>query len=167
MTRSEAQSRVSYWAGQYGVPESLALAVAQQESGFIQDKRGYSGEVGVMQLMPATAVGLRVDSYDPEQNIEGGVRLLRDNYTRFGDWSLALSAYNGGPGNVAAYGGVAPKTAGYVASVMSQAGMLPGGAPPDVPSYQPTVEEAWNIAEEDRIPLLVVAGLAAVLLLGD
>ncbi len=96
MTVTDAQARVAYWATAYGVPVQTALAVAQRESGFSSSARGASGEVGVMQLMPATSASLGVDPFNPEQNIEGGVRLLRDEYARFGDWSYALAAYNCG-----------------------------------------------------------------------
>lgn len=123
MTVVDAQSRVAYWAAAYGVPVDIALAVAQRESGFQQSARGVKGEIGIMQLMPNTAAGLRVNSYDPEANIEGGVRLLRDNYARFGDWSYALAAYNCGPA-CAAKGPDAwpPPTRAYVAAVTG----LPG-----------------------------------------
>lgn len=97
MTTSDIQARLTYWAGVYGVPPSIALALAQQESGFNQAARGASGEVGVLQIMPATAAGLRIDPYDPEANIEGGMRLLSQNYARFGSWDYALAGFNCGP----------------------------------------------------------------------
>lgn len=168
MPRSETQSQISYWAAQYGVPPAIALAVAQQESGLNQAARGRAGEVGVFQLMPATAAGLGVDPYDPDANIEGGVRLLADNYHRFGDWSLALSAYNGGPSRVASSGAVIPSTAGYVASVLARAGALPGGAPPEldagVPPYlgeSPVPGVDWDTLG----PILAAGGVLALLAL--
>src|SRR6185503_10835256 len=91
---------ISTTAARLGVPLSIALAVAQRESGLNQNARGAAGEIGVFQLMPGTAAGLGVNPYDLNQNVEGGIRYLADNYRRFGDWELALQAYNGGPGHV-------------------------------------------------------------------
>ncbi len=87
-------------ASKYGVPPSLALAVAQRESGLNQGAVGTSGEIGGFQLMPGTAVHLGVNPRDLTQNVDGGVRYLSQMYTQFGDWRTALEAYNGGPGNV-------------------------------------------------------------------
>jgi soluble lytic murein transglycosylase-like protein len=92
---------ISASAAKYGVPSSLALAVAQRESGLNQSARGTSGEIGVFQLMPGTAAQLGVDPSSLDQNIDGGVRYLSQMYQQFGDWHTALEAYNGGPGNVA------------------------------------------------------------------
>ena len=88
-----------------GVPPAIALAVAQQESGISQWTQsgdlvtGTSGEVGVFQIMPATAAGLGVDPTDVTQNIAGGVSLLGQLYQRYGNWAQALSAYNSGSPN--------------------------------------------------------------------
>ncbi|MDR0906220.1 MAG: lytic transglycosylase domain-containing protein [Oscillospiraceae bacterium] len=110
----------------YGVPVSLLKAVARSESNFRSDAVSRAGAVGVMQLMPATAAGLGVtDPLDPEQNIMGGAKYLRQQLDAFdGDTRLALAAYNAGPGNVRKYGGVPPfkETQNYVQKVMSLAG---------------------------------------------
>jgi soluble lytic murein transglycosylase-like protein len=85
-----------------GVPPAIALAVAQQESGIQQTTAsgnlvtGSAGEIGVFQLMPATAAGLGVDPTDVSQNVSGGVSLLAQLYQKYGDWAAALSAYNSG-----------------------------------------------------------------------
>ena len=70
---SSIQSLITSVANQFGVPPSIALAVAQKESGFNQAAVGAAGELGVMQLMPATAAGLGVDPSDLTQNVTGGV----------------------------------------------------------------------------------------------
>ena len=84
-----------------------------------------AGAIGLTQLMPGTAAGLGVDPWDQEQNLLGGARYLRQMYDRFGNWELALAAYNAGPGAVEKYGGIPPykETKKYVANVLSSAGM--------------------------------------------
>ena len=73
-----------------------------------------------MQLMPATAASLGVsNAYDPEQNIKGGVKYLKQMYDQFGSYDLALAAYNAGPGAVQKYGGIPPysETQNYVKKI--------------------------------------------------
>lgn len=115
-------------AAQYGVDPTLALAVAQQESGLNPNATSSAGAQGVMQLMPATAASLGVtNAYDPTQNINAGVRYLASLISQYGgDTTKGLAAYNWGPGNlnnaIAAYGGnwlsAAPaETQNYVAAI--------------------------------------------------
>jgi soluble lytic murein transglycosylase-like protein len=109
-------------AERYGVPESLVTAVIRAESGFDPRAVSRKGARGLMQLMPSTANTLGVrDSFNPQQNIDGGVRHLRGLIERFGsNLSLAVAAYNAGEGAVARYGGIPPypETQEYVARVM-------------------------------------------------
>jgi soluble lytic murein transglycosylase-like protein len=113
------QDDISAAASRYGVPSWLALAVAQRESGFNQNARGTSGEIGVFQLMPGTAAQLGVNPLDLSQNIDGGVRYLSQMYGQFGDWRTALEAYNGGPGNVSR-GTISSAAQGYADAIMGQ-----------------------------------------------
>lgn len=162
MTIVDAKDRVAYWASTYGVPVEIALAVAQRESGFNQSARGGSGEVGIMQLMPPTSTALRVDPYNPEANIEGGVRLLRDEYTRFQDWSYALAAYNCGAGCAAKGPDYWPdSTRKYVAAVVG----LPASTGPATgatDAWDGPPELASLFSDDTTLPLLAMA-VAAVL----
>ena len=76
--------------------------------------------MGLAQLMPETAQGLAVNPQDPQENLDGGARYLRQMYDRFGSWRLALAAYNAGPGAVETHGGVPPfaETQGYIRAIL-------------------------------------------------
>lgn len=119
----DIQGMVRQAAVRHGVPEDLALAVANRESRFRPDAVSPAGAIGVMQLMPGTAKDLGVDPRDPAQNIEGGVRYLAQQMRDFGDPKLALAAYNAGPGNVRKHGGVPPfaETQAYVEALAPSA----------------------------------------------
>jgi soluble lytic murein transglycosylase-like protein len=95
----ESEEKVVAAAERHGVPVDLAVAVAHRESiGGNPKAKSPAGAYGVMQLMPGTAKDLGVDRYDIDENIDGGVRYLRQQLDRFGgDYRLALIAYNAGP----------------------------------------------------------------------
>lgn len=103
-------------ASRHGVPEDLFLRLVQQESGWNPSAVSPKGATGLAQLMPGTAAKLGVDATDPHENLEGGARYLRMMYERFGNWRLALAAYNAGPEAVDKHGGVPPyaETVNYV-----------------------------------------------------
>jgi hypothetical protein len=107
----------------YGVAPSLLAAVASQESGFNAGAVSPAGALGLMQFMPATAQGLGVNPLDPSSAINGAAQYLSSLQSQFGSTSLALAAYNAGPGAVSRYGGVPPyaETQNYVRAVTSKA----------------------------------------------
>jgi len=121
-------------AERYGVPDRLISAVIRTESAFNPLAVSRKGARGLMQLMPGTAslLGVR-DSFDPRQNIDGGVRHLRTLIERFGDdLSLALAAYNAGERAVVSHGGVPPypETRNYVTRVL---GLFGAASPAPLP----------------------------------
>ncbi|EIW18212.1 MULTISPECIES: lytic transglycosylase domain-containing protein [Pelosinus] len=114
---------IDYTAKKYGVDSKLVMAVAKVESNLSPDVVSSAGAVGVMQLMPETAQGLGVrNCKDPRDNIDGGVRYLKQLITSFdGDITKAVAAYNAGPQAVTKYNGIPPytETKDYVAKVMA------------------------------------------------
>lgn len=104
-----------------GVDLRLALAIADQESGFGAHVNSPAGARGPMQLMPATAVRYNVgDICDATQNIRGGVSYLKDLSAAFGgNIMLVIAAYNAGEGRVVAARGVPAiaETVSYTALV--------------------------------------------------
>lgn len=114
---------LQFTAKKYGVDPKLVMAVAKVESNLSPDVVSSAGAVGVMQLMPETAQGLGVrNSKDPRENIDGGVRYLKQLIGTFdGDVTKAVAAYNAGPQAVKNYNGIPPysETKAYVAKVMA------------------------------------------------
>lgn len=110
-------------AMEFGVDRSLVKAVIHAESGYNPNALSRKGAAGLMQLMPGTAQNLKVnDSFNPSDNIRGGVRYLRFLLDTFkGNESLALAAYNAGLGKVAKFGGIPPynETRNYVSKVLN------------------------------------------------
>ncbi len=105
-----------------GIDEALVRAVVQAESGGNPNAVSPKGAMGLMQLMPQTARAMGVQNpFDPEQNLRGGVRLLRGLLDEFGDVRLALAAYNAGGPAVRQYGGIPPyaETQKFVQRVLS------------------------------------------------
>jgi len=96
-------ARVEYWARAFGLDPLLLGAVVWVESRYCVGAIGQAGEVGLGQVKPATALGLGVDPRylpHPDHNLYATARYLRELYLVFGDWTMALAAYNRGPGRV-------------------------------------------------------------------
>lgn len=112
----------------HGLPAHLLHRLIYQESRFrsdIIDGRVVSsaGAVGIAQIVPKWHPG--VNPLDPFASIEYAADYLRRLRSQFGSWTLALAAYNAGPGNVERYGGIPPfsETQRYVAEITRDVGV--------------------------------------------
>ncbi len=130
-SRENIENLIEKYAQKNNLDPDFIKAVVKQESGFNPDAKSKCGAMGLMQLMPQTAKGLGVvDAFDPEQNIEGGVKYLKSMLNRFNnDPKLALAAYNAGPGAVQKYGDIPPykETQNYVKNILASYEAIKGG----------------------------------------
>lgn len=99
-TTTIGKQNISIPTGEAYAPANLIKAVMQVESSGKQEAESPKGAKGLMQLMPRTARDLGVDRNDPQQNVEGGSRYLKQQIEAFGSIELALAAYNWGPANI-------------------------------------------------------------------
>jgi soluble lytic murein transglycosylase-like protein len=110
-------------AVKYNVDPALVAAVIEQESRFRPKAKSAVGARGLMQLMPRTGKWMGANNlYDPEQNIDAGVKYIKYLHQRFnGDLNKTIAAYNAGEGNVKRYQGVPPfrETRTYVRKVLT------------------------------------------------
>lgn len=114
-------------AGRQGVDPLLVHAVIHTESAYNRLAVSPKGAEGLMQLIPETARRMGVsNSFNSRQNIEGGVRYLRELQDRYEDLRLVLAAYNAGEGAVDRYRGIPPyaETQDYVYRVGKRYGDL-------------------------------------------
>lgn len=133
-----------------GIPSGRFLEVVRQESNGNPSAKSPKGAIGLSQLMPNTAKELGVNPYNPEDNLRGGARYLKQMYDRFGDWGLAHAAYNAGPEAVRKHGGIPPyqETRKYVSDIQSR--ITPDKssvAQEDWDNATPISEEDWNNAK--------------------
>jgi soluble lytic murein transglycosylase-like protein len=101
-----------------GVQLSLLVALATVESRFEASAQSNKGAVGLLQVLPSTARGLRVGLGSSSANVLAGATYLRQMLDQFGDTQRALAAYNAGP-NAVRLGNVPSATNTYVADVMT------------------------------------------------
>lgn len=107
-TPFDVDSAIEQAAARHNVDPNLVRAVVKVESNFNPNAVSRKGAMGLMQLMPSTARQLKVqDPFNPEQNVDAGVRHLKQLLENYGgDIKLTLAAYNAGAGAVARSSGV-------------------------------------------------------------
>ncbi|OQM73458.1 lytic transglycosylase [Pseudaminobacter manganicus] len=119
-------------AQRHKVDASFAVAIMTAESRLDRLRNSPKGARGPMQLMPETAERFDVaDICDPQENIDGGVRYLRELTDEFRNPLLVAAAYNAGEGRVREHGGIPPfkETVGYVAEILNIQMGLDGSGP--------------------------------------
>lgn len=123
VTSAEIDKVIDAAATRHGVDPNLVRAVVKVESNFNPAAVSRKGAIGLMQLMPDTARQLGVaNAFDPQQNVDAGVRHLRNLLNNYGgDVRLTLAAYNAGAGAVDRNRGVPPysETRAYVNKITS------------------------------------------------
>ena len=148
----EIEAHIREVAVRYDIPPILVAAIIEAESEFNPRAVSRRGAQGLMQLMPRTASSLSVtDTFDPYENIEGGVRHLRSLMDRYrGNLPLVLAAYNAGEQAVTVYHGVPPyrETRRYVSRILRRIGR---------PDLVPRVSGVPSGAEHHAVVIPVAA----------
>jgi soluble lytic murein transglycosylase-like protein len=108
-------------AQRWNVSATLLAAQIYAESNFNPFAISRAGALGISQFMPDTARAYGVDTSDPESSINGQAHMMRDLLREFGSVTLALAAYNAGPGAVRGCGCIPQnrETPGYVARILA------------------------------------------------
>ncbi|HEV7642381.1 MAG TPA: lytic transglycosylase domain-containing protein [Pyrinomonadaceae bacterium] len=141
----------------YGIDPLLIYAQMHQESSFKPRALSYKGASGYMQLMPGTARRFGVTNiWDPQQNIDAGVRYMRWLLDTFnGDMSLALAGYNAGEGAVMKYGWQIPpynETREYVRRISARYEMIRNPNAPRMAARVPSAMLA-KLEKKESTPL--------------
>jgi soluble lytic murein transglycosylase-like protein len=146
-------------AAKYRLDPCLILSVMSAESGYNRLAVSPKGAMGLMQLMPATALRFGVQRiFDPRENIFGGASYLRWLLDRFGDVRLALAGYNAGEGAVEFYGNRIPpflETQNYVRAIYSRYSRIHAGPAAAHDTYsEPNLSkpEPASIDKKEKIP---------------
>lgn len=132
-TAEQIDSAITAAAARHNVDPNLVRSVVKVESNFNPNAVSRKGAMGLMQLMPGTARSLNVTNpFDPEQNVDAGVRHLKKLLESFGgDIKLSLAAYNAGAGAVARSSGIPrfAETQNYVRRITN---IYYGGSEPGI-----------------------------------
>ena len=150
-TAQDIDAAIDQAAARHNVDPSLVRSVVKVESNFNPNAVSRKGAMGLMQLMPSTARSLNVSNpFDPQQNVDAGVRHLRrllDSYG--GDVRLSLAAYNAGAGAVARSAGVPHfrETQNYVRRITN---LYNGGSEPGSYIFGNPVHEPVHVQRDAR-----------------
>src|ERR1035441_5474347 len=150
-TAGDIDSAIEQAAARHNVDPNLVRAVVKVESNFNPNAVSRKGAMGLMQLMPSTARSLNVvNPFDPQQNVDAGVRHLRrllDSYG--GNVSLSLAAYNAGSGAVARSAGVPHfrETQNYVRRITN---LYNGGSEPGSYIFGSPVHDPVRVERDAR-----------------
>jgi len=141
----------------YSVAPGLVRSIIKTESNFNQFAVSPKGAKGLMQLMPSTASDMGVsDMFDPEQNIEGGVKYFRYLLDNFGgDLELSVAAYNCGEGRVYRNGNCVPdipETKNYVKKVLKYTENPVTGESFSRPIYRIELKDGSIMFSETPVP---------------
>lgn len=119
--KKELSKLVEKYAQKNNLDKKLVDSVIKTESAYNHKAVSPVGAMGLMQLMPSTAQSLGVNNpFDPEENISGGTKYLKNLINKYDSVELGLAAYNAGPATVNKYGGIPPyeETRNYVKKVL-------------------------------------------------
>ncbi len=170
VSRERLEELIQTVAARHHVDPALVRAVVKVESGGNPEAVSRKGAMGLMQLMPETAVEMGVTKvFDPQENLDAGVRQLRVLLERYnGDLDKALAAYNAGAGAVDRAGGVPrnSETRDYVRKVtnnyfQSDAGLQVIAAPTGQTSASPGIANSASNAKPGSSAKLAGNGDAA------
>ena len=155
-TAQDIDAAIEAAAARHNVDPSLVRSVIKVESNFNPNAVSRKGAMGLMQLMPQTARSLNVTNpFDPAQNVDAGVRHLKQLMESFGgNVPLSLAAYNAGAGAVARSGGIPryAETRNYVRRIT---GLYFGGAQPGYRIMGSPVREPVRVQRDERGVLFV------------
>jgi len=125
LSRAEVHELIETAAEKHNLPLAFVKSIVAAESAFRSDAVSPKGALGLMQVMPSTAMMFGLDASVPDQNVEAGTRYLAQLVARYRNttrnWmKRSIAAYNAGPGNVDKYKGVPPfrETRTYVTRVL-------------------------------------------------